>query len=133
MGLLFWEELLGKYGRCVRGAALISTDGQVLKSTLTQLDDLEFTTRQIATLIASLNCQIDIKTATGWILAAPLNKQQILVVVIDSDPYTCFNLDLVSLFAEDSASDDDSRLVDPTILPLPPKRDGARAVPKYED
>src|SRR5258708_38714230 len=133
MGASFWEELLGKSARYVRGAVLISTDGQILKSTLSQEDALELNTQWIATIIAREGHQKDIKTDSGWILAAPLNKQQILVVVIDCGPYTRFNLDLIELFGDDSASDDGSLLPDPTILPQPPKRGGTHAVPEYQE
>src|SRR5256885_15340901 len=133
MALSFWEELLGNSGRCVRGAVLISTDGQILKSTLSHRDALELNTQQIATIIADEGHQKDIKTDTGWILAAPLNEQQILVVVIECGPYTHFSLDLIRLFADDSASDGDSLLPDPTIVPQPPKHGGAHAVPEYTE
>lgn len=129
----FWEELLGDSGKCVRGAVLISTDGQILKSTLPSEDAVELDTQWIATIVAREGHQKDIKTDTGWILAARLNKQQILVVVIDCGPYTRFNLDLVELFAEGNDSDSDSLLPDPTIVPQPPKHGGAHAVPEYQD
>lgn len=128
-----WEELLGNYARCVRGAVLISKSGQVLKSTLSEQDQLELNTRSIALRIASQGQQLNIKTDNGWILAAPVNKWQILVVVIHSEPYTRFNLDLVQLFADDSASNDDSRLADPIIMPQPPKKGGAHALSEDED
>src|SRR5579871_2452691 len=127
----FWEELLGESGKCVRGAVLISANGRILKSTLQRKDMLELDTQWIATTIAHEGRQKDIKTDTGWILAAPLNKQQLLVVVVDCGPYTRFNLDLIKLFAGDSDSDGDSLLPDPTIVPQPPKHGGAHAVPEY--
>jgi predicted regulator of Ras-like GTPase activity (Roadblock/LC7/MglB family) len=133
MGAPFWEELLGSSGRCVRGVVLISTDGRILKSTLSHEDALELNTQWIATIIADEGHQKDIRTDTGWILAAPINKRQILVVVIECGPYTHFNLDLIGLFADDSASDDDSRLPDPTIVPQPPKHGGAHAIPEYQE
>jgi predicted regulator of Ras-like GTPase activity (Roadblock/LC7/MglB family) len=129
-----WEELLGNFfARCVRGAVLISTDGEILKSTLSPQDEQELATRWIAGRMAGRSQQLDIKTDSGWILAAPVNKRQILVVVIDSEPYTRFNLDLIRLFADDSASDDDSRLADPIIMPQPPKQDGAHVRREYVD
>jgi hypothetical protein len=130
---LFWEELLGSSARYVRGAILMSTDGQVLKSTLSEADELELNARWIATTIASERRQVETKTANGWILAAPLNKHQILAIVIHCGPHIRFNLDLTKLFAHDSPSPGASRLPDPISMPQPPNRDGANAIPEYED
>jgi hypothetical protein len=130
---LFWEELLGSSARYVRGAILVSTDGQVLKSTLSEADELELDTRWTWTTVASARRQVETKTDKGWILAAPLNKHQILAVVIHCGPHIRFNLDLTKLFAHDSPSNGASRLPDPIIMPQPPKRGGANAVPEYED
>ena len=78
--------------------------------------------------------ELDTRTDKGWILAAPLNKHQILAVVIHCGPHIRFNLDLIKLFAHDnSPSNGASRLPDPIIAPQPPKRDGAKSVPEYED
>jgi predicted regulator of Ras-like GTPase activity (Roadblock/LC7/MglB family) len=128
-----WEELLGSFAKCVRGAVLISTDGQVMKTTLSQRHQLALDTQWIATQTANKGQQLDIKTDSGWILAAPVNKQQVLVVVIESGPYTRFNLDLIRLFADGSASSDDSRLADPIIGPQSPKQGGTHAITDYKD
>ena len=128
-----WEELLGSFARCVRGAVLISLDGQIQKSTLPEQDERVLNTHWIARKVVHRGQQLDLKTDTGWILAAPVNKRQILVVVLESGPYTCFKLDLVALFGEDSPSDKPLRLTDPVIMPQPPKRGGAHAVSEDND
>jgi hypothetical protein len=128
-----WEELLGNSAKYVRGALLISMDGQILTSTMPHGNEALLNTRHIANLLSKHRHQLDIKTEYGWLLAAPFHKQYCLVIVIESGPYIRFNLDLVKLFSDEDDLDDDSNLAVPTIIPQPPKQDSACVLVEFDE
>jgi hypothetical protein len=76
---------------------------------------------------------IQIKTDTGYILAAPVTKNRLLAVIFDDLQFSDFNVDLFKLFVDDDWQDDDLHQLDPIFPRTPPKRGSAHAAPEDKD